>query len=212
MEDSKVDIFKAIELNEINDVLTYIQNGEDLNEQSDEGETLLSFAAKHKRYFLFKILSIYGARSKEFTFLGKEWSDFSDEEMKLYWIYTLSAYSEHHHIETALNILELDLADTGEKFYLNMDHTYEQVSNKKEFQLMHFAARFNDLVTLEILLHMNYDVNSLDADQNTPLDYAIETAASEAEELLRFHGGKTSKEFFEMIDGEAGEGIEQSKS
>jgi len=67
------------------------------------------------------------------------------------------------------------------------------VAGKASFRILHKAARAGDEAMVAFLIQQRANINALAID-GTPLDLAIKGGHTDIEQLLREHGGKTSKE------------------
>ena len=59
---------------------------------------------------------------------------------------------------------------------------------------LHLATNFGRNEIAKLLITKSADVNAMDDDGKTPLDWAIEINRTETADLLRKHGGKTGAE------------------
>jgi len=67
------------------------------------------------------------------------------------------------------------------------------VAGKASFRILHKAARAGDEAMVAFLIQQRANINAWAID-GTPLDLAIKGGHTDIEQLLREHGGKTSKE------------------
>ena len=67
------------------------------------------------------------------------------------------------------------------------------VAGKASFRILHKAARAGNEAMVAFLIQQRANINALAID-GTPLDLAIKGGHTDIEQLLREHGGKTSKE------------------
>jgi ankyrin repeat protein len=65
--------------------------------------------------------------------------------------------------------------------------------------LLHIATKEGKMETIELLIANGADVNAMDRDVKTPLDWAEGTNNKEIADLLRKHGGKTGEELNVLI-------------
>ena len=62
-----------------------------------------------------------------------------------------------------------------------------------EMTPLHSAARLGHIKIVELLVAEGGDVNAMDNDDQTPLDFSIRNKRTETADLLRKHGGKSGK-------------------
>lgn len=104
-----------------------------------------------------------------------------------------------HHLATGTNVnVKINYATNVTKILLDeiTGLEYPVTTNRLLFGVapLHLAALFHRKEIAELLIAEGAAVNAMDDSGETPLNFAIETVATETADLLRKHGGKTGEE------------------
>ena len=191
-------LFEIIDQHDYFGFLDYLERSDlDLNAPNENGQTPMDYAKDKCSYLTYKLLSICNAKhSKDSSILDsdKEYSEYTETDRNEFMFYTVAAYSEHRHLMTIEKIRAINLGSYDD-YEHKMNEINDSIANTQGFDILHFAAMFNDVLTLHILLDHGFYVDVMDSERRTPLDYAMESGMKLAAEVIRNYNGRTSEEF-----------------
>lgn len=190
-------LFEVIRNNDVDGLIEVLKTSEqNLNQKNEHGKTPLDMAEERKTYFIYKLLTLLGAKHSDGSPIDKEFGDMNPAEINEYLISTIAAYSEYIHMQNVeiFKKMKFDFAD--ESFRNGIDEVYDVARNEKEFHLIHFAAKIGDHKTLQMLLDSSFNPDLTDADGNTPMDYANEGNCQLAIQILAQYDARTSKQLY----------------
>ena len=195
-------LFEIIDRHDYFGFLDYLDHSEaDLNAPNENGQTPMDYAKDKRSYLIYKLLSLCEAKhSKDSSILDsdKKLSEYTEADRNEFMFYTFAAYSEHRHIITINEIQSMDLGNFDDYGHI-LTEIRDSIANIKRFDILHFAAMFNDVLTLHFLLDHNDNADQMDFDGKTPLDYAQENGSKLAEKVIRSYNGQTSEELYKEM-------------